>query len=245
MNTIAIVGAGPALGMSLARRFGGEGFQVGLIARRRAQLDSFVDELGRDGIRAAAFPADVTRRTELSDALLRVQRDLGPVDVLSYSPTPDADSLADAASLTVDNVQHQIDYSLLGAVAAVEVVLPGMMERGDGALLFTGGLSAKIPVPSHANAGVALAAQRNLAYVLNLGLADAGIYAGTITVAGIITGSTAGELIAGFVENASALAPLLVDPNAIADLYWDMVTKRDRVEEVVGSPEAVEAAEWR
>ena len=245
MKTIAIVGAGPALGMSLARRFGGEGLQVGLVARRQEQLDAFVDELGAAGISAAAFPADVTKRTELKDALVRIEQELGPIDVLAYNPTPDSDSLADASSLTVDNVMHQIDYSLLGAVAAVEVVLPGMLERGDGALLFTGGLSAKLAVPSHANAGLALAAQRNLAHVLNYGLADKGIYAGTITVAGIITGSAAGELISGFMEDASALAPLLVDPDTMADIYWDMVATRDRVEEVVGSPEAVEAAGWR
>ena len=86
MKTIAIVGVGSGARHVVGPALGGEGFQVGIIARRRAQLDSFVDELGRDGIRAAAFPADVTRtRGSERCAASCAQRDL---DVLWSSPTP-------------------------------------------------------------------------------------------------------------------------------------------------------------
>jgi NAD(P)-dependent dehydrogenase (short-subunit alcohol dehydrogenase family) len=51
VKTIAIVGSSAALGMSLARRSCGEGFQVGLIARRREQLAAFVEE---SGVRASS-----------------------------------------------------------------------------------------------------------------------------------------------------------------------------------------------
>lgn len=39
-KTLAIFGAGPVLGRSLARRFGREGFWVALIARTRPKLDA-------------------------------------------------------------------------------------------------------------------------------------------------------------------------------------------------------------
>jgi hypothetical protein len=98
------------------------------------------------------------------------------------------------------------------------------------------------PVPSHASAGLALSAQRNYAYVLNRSLADRGVYAGTVTVAGLILRSATGDgVLAGPHDQRAALAPLLVDPDDIADLYWDMVTRRDRVEEIVGNPSLVEA----
>jgi NADP-dependent 3-hydroxy acid dehydrogenase YdfG len=242
VTTTAIVGAGPGLGMSLARRFGHEGHQVGLVARNRERLEQHASALGDEGIRATAHVADILDRPSLASALDELERDHGSIDVLAYGPTPSGAALVLPEDLDVDAAMHQLDYSLLGAIAAVQAVLPGMLARGDGALLFTGGYSARFPVPSHSNAGLALAAQRNYAYVLNRRLSDRGIYAGTVTVAGLILRSTTGdEVLAAPPEQRAALEPLLIDPDEIADAYWDMVTRRDRVEDVVGNPSAVEA----
>ncbi|MGF0118695.1 hypothetical protein ACQFYA_20580 [Promicromonospora sp. Marseille-Q5078] len=40
MPSIAIVGAGPGMGLAIARTFGSRGFDVALIARNRAKLDA-------------------------------------------------------------------------------------------------------------------------------------------------------------------------------------------------------------
>ncbi|WP_236706134.1 SDR family NAD(P)-dependent oxidoreductase, partial [Frankia sp. ACN1ag] len=88
MPTIAIVGAGPGLGLSIARRFGREGFAVALLSRNQATLDDLAGQLTRDGITAAGFAADVLDRPSLVDALTRVEAQLGPIDVLEYSPAP-------------------------------------------------------------------------------------------------------------------------------------------------------------
>ena len=52
-KTIAVFGAGPGMGRSVARRFGREGFQVALVARNQTRLDAFAGELWRrldDGV---------------------------------------------------------------------------------------------------------------------------------------------------------------------------------------------------
>ena len=66
MPSIAIIGAGPQLGLAIARTFGAQGYDVALIARNRAKLDSLVGQLASDGITAAAFPADVLDRPALT-----------------------------------------------------------------------------------------------------------------------------------------------------------------------------------
>ena len=38
--SIVIIGAGPNLGMAVARRFGREGLAVGLVSRTQAKLDA-------------------------------------------------------------------------------------------------------------------------------------------------------------------------------------------------------------
>lgn len=241
-ETIAVVGAGPGLGTSMARRFGREGYHVGLIARSRERLDAMVVELADEGIEASAHPADVLDRPSLRSALEALDAATGSVDVLAYLPTPKGAELKLPHQVDVESAMHQLDYTVLGPIEATQTVLPGMMARGRGALLYTGGYSSRHPVTTHANAGIALAAQRNYAYVLNRELAGMGIYAGTITVAGLILRSATGdEILAAPPEVRAVLEPLLIDPDEIANKYWDMFTRRDRAEEVVGNPELVEA----
>jgi short chain dehydrogenase len=88
MSVIAIVGAGPGLGLSIARRFGREGFSVALISRTPANLDRLVAELAASGIQAAGFAGDVLDRPALTAGLAAAADRFGPVDVLEYSPAP-------------------------------------------------------------------------------------------------------------------------------------------------------------
>ena len=60
-KTIAVFGAGAGLGISTARRFGREGYQVAMIGRRAHTLGMLVDQLMEEGINAAAFPADLAQ----------------------------------------------------------------------------------------------------------------------------------------------------------------------------------------
>lgn len=86
MPTIAIVGAGPQLGLAIARTFGTRGYDVALIARNLAKLENLAGELAADGITAAAFPADVLDRDALTQSLKDAAARFGSIDVLEYSP---------------------------------------------------------------------------------------------------------------------------------------------------------------
>src|SRR4051812_14290192 len=84
--TIPIVGAGPQLGLAIARTFGSHGFNVALRGRNRAKLDGLVDQLTADAITAAAFEADVLDGDALTQALKNAAAQSGGIDVLEYSP---------------------------------------------------------------------------------------------------------------------------------------------------------------
>ena len=55
-KVIAVFGAGTGLGVSVARRFGREGYRVALVARRAEQLTALVTTLGAEGIDPAGIP---------------------------------------------------------------------------------------------------------------------------------------------------------------------------------------------
>jgi short-subunit dehydrogenase len=67
--SIVIVGAGPNLGLAIARRFGREGLAVGLVSRNQAKIDDLAGRLEADGVRAAAVAADIRDAHALAGAI--------------------------------------------------------------------------------------------------------------------------------------------------------------------------------
>jgi short-subunit dehydrogenase len=222
-KTLVVVGAGPGLGMGVARAFGRHGLQVGLIARTREKLETLVGELTEMGVSAAAFPADIHDRDALAAALAAARDTLGPIEVLEYSPSPTG-PITNAAQTTVESATAQFELNVLGAVSAVSQVLPDMRARGEGTVLLTTGVSSTIPAPFLANVGVAMAGLRNWAHALHAELKPEGIYVGTVTIAsGVVPGG--GE----------------ADPDAIGARYYRMYQRQDQVEEVIGDLDAFRA----
>jgi NAD(P)-dependent dehydrogenase (short-subunit alcohol dehydrogenase family) len=217
--TLAIVGAGPGMGLAIARTFAGRGFNVALIARNRARLNDLVAALASDGITAAAFPADVTDHDALVGALKDAAARFGGIDVLEYSPIAQAEGLTTPSQTTPADVQPHIESQFYGALAATRAVLPAMREAGSGTLLFTTGGGSVDPVTMLGNVNAAHAALRNWVLNLHNELAPEGIQAAHVAI-GVFIGDTGPE---GFpTAPASQIAPL----------YWDLHVRRDQAERV-------------
>ena len=86
--SVVIVGAGPNLGLAVARRFGREGFAVGLISRTESRLVELSGQLRLDGITVAGAAADIRDSDALAGAIRQLAEQLGPVEVLEFSPLP-------------------------------------------------------------------------------------------------------------------------------------------------------------
>jgi NADP-dependent 3-hydroxy acid dehydrogenase YdfG len=237
-KTIAVIGAGPGVGRAVAERFGREGFNVALLARNAERLNELAGQLRGRGIESKVFVADVLDRPGLVAALEQAIAHFGAIDVLEYGPTPGPVTLRPPSAIDVENERYHLEFSVLGAIAAVRAVLPGLRERRDGALLFTTAASAQYPVTFTASFGVAAGASLNYARVLNQELAADGVYAGIVSIAGLVVplGQDGGVSPGGF-----GFPPglSLVSAEAVAQTHWDLYVKRDRVEAFVGDPEVI------
>ena len=147
MTTIAIVGAGRGLGAAVARTFGAEGFTIALISRTQQNVDQLAADLTADGLTARGYAADVRDPTSLTAALDGATRDLGPIEVLEYSPLPQKEFLRPVLETTTDDLAAAIEFSVYGPVTAVGQVLPGMRRLGRGSILFVNGGSGARPEP--------------------------------------------------------------------------------------------------
>ncbi|WP_328340762.1 SDR family NAD(P)-dependent oxidoreductase [Micromonospora sp. NBC_00421] len=218
MPTIAIMGAGPGMGLAIAQTFGKEGHQVALLSRTPAKLEPVVAELIGQGIEAAAFAADVTDRPSIVAGLAAVRQRFGQIDVFEYSPSNPALPMAPSTELTHENVQVHLDFLVHGAVAAVSEVLPEMLARGSGTILFTTGATSVRPEMGHeifGNVGPAAAWLRNWAHGLHAAAAPRGVQVGHVAIGTWL-----------------ARQPGATAPEEIAPLYWELHTNHDQVEKV-------------
>jgi short-subunit dehydrogenase len=184
--SIVIVGAGPNLGAAIARRFGREGMSVGLVSRNREKLDLLAKDLAQDGITADFAPADIRDTSALSSAIGSLAGRIGAVEVLEYSPVPTGQYMKPVLETTVDDVRAALEFSVLGAVAAVTTVIGPMLERGSGTILFTTGGAAINPNPARTGVGISFAGEVAYARMLHHELRDRGIHIGHTAIGGSI-----------------------------------------------------------
>ena len=215
MPTLAIVGAGPNLGLAAAKRFGAEGFDVGLVSRNVRHLQALAETLTKDGITTTTEPADLRNLNEATVALAHLADTIGPVDVLLYSPLASVDWIKPVAETSSADMGAALELSVLGAIDAVEAVLPSMRERGKGTLLFTTGGAAVAPNAERATSAVSNAAEVAYARLLHDSLAGAGIHVAHTAIVG------------GLGRN------LKHDPADIAELLWRQHVERRGFQHVV------------
>jgi NADP-dependent 3-hydroxy acid dehydrogenase YdfG len=191
--SIIIVGAGPNLGRAVAERFGSEGMPVGLISRNAEKLAELTGLLHDNGLAAASATADIRNASQLQAAIRRLADELGPVDVLEYSPLPAKEFMKPILETRVEDVRGPLEFSVIGAVAAATAVLDGMLERGTGTILYTTGGAAINPYPLRAGVGISFAGEVAYARMLHDELRDKGIHVGHTAVGGRIAPGAAHE----------------------------------------------------
>ncbi len=205
MPHLLVVGAGPGIAAATARRFGREGYAVGLVARRGEALAELAGELRADGVRVDHATAEAGDPGSLTAAVGFLTDALGPADVLLYNVS--VGRQAAVPELTPEDLLDDLAAGAVGLQTAVRAVLPGMRAAGSGTVLVTGGGSADRPIPAMATLGVQKAALRALAEVQARALAPEGIHVATATIRGLV-----GE-------------DKQISPERIAELYAELVAE--------------------
>ncbi|BBZ30436.1 short-chain dehydrogenase [Mycolicibacterium madagascariense] len=128
----ASAGIGEATAIELARR----GFPVALGARRVEKLDDLVGKITADGGEAVGFHLDVTDPHSVRSFVAQAEDALGEIEVLvAGAGDTYFGKLADISS---DDFDSQLQIHLVGANRLATAVLPGMLERQRGDLIFVG-----------------------------------------------------------------------------------------------------------
>ena len=227
---IAIFGAGTGLGASLAHRFGREGFAVALVARRPDRLEMLRTQLDEAGIVSEAFAADLADPASIRALVGDIEDRLGAIDVVEYGPVSADLAFTAARDLDADAVAAFVPLFLLSPVELVSVVLPGMLERGRGTILLTQGSFAVAPLPFLSGPGPVMAATRNYVHSLHGELVGTGVHAGMLAIGASVDRS---EMSVRAGDQPDGGGRGSVDPDDLAEAYWQMHVRQDAVEIVL------------
>lgn len=137
----AVTGAASGIGLACARALLDEGATVVLVDRAADKLDALCAELGD---RAIPLALDLMDGAQVDALASRVEELAGPLDILhanagAYVGGPAAEGDPDAW----DRMLH---LNINAAFRCVRAVLPGMIERQTGDIIFTSSVAGVVPV---------------------------------------------------------------------------------------------------
>ena len=127
-----VTGASSGIGAAVARALAREGAHVALAARREDELfevQAGLDYRG-DEVRSLVAAIDVTDRDQVKSLVARVERDLGPADILVNCAGVMYYTLM--KNFHEDDWERTVDVNCKGALNCIGAALPGMLARGRG-----------------------------------------------------------------------------------------------------------------
>jgi short-subunit dehydrogenase len=204
-GTALITGASSGIGAAIARELAGRGHNLVLVARRRERLQELADELSAaHGVRAEAIGADLGEPDGRDQVEGGVAGRGLEVDVLVNSAGfGDVEDLADADR---ERMLAMVELNCAAVVDMIARYLPGMVDRGHGAIVNLASTAAFQPIPGNAT----YAATK--AFVLSLSEGIHGELAGSgVTVTAVCPGPVPTEFVetAGF-ESVDDKVPAFV-----------------------------------
>lgn len=135
---VLVTGATGGLGQAIARGFAARGASLLLTGRRGDVLDRIASEIG-----AQVIVCDLSDRTQVER--LGDQAASAGVEVfISNAGLPGSGALTDLSQEEVDRV---LEVNLRAPVALAHALLPGMIARGRGHLVFVASLQGRAATP--------------------------------------------------------------------------------------------------
>ena len=131
-KVVMIVGAGPGLGATLARRCAEDGADLVLAARTPSTLERIAADDAAGGARVLAVPTDVSDRDQVRSLVERPHAEFGRIDVLVNAAFPPAPGgpVVEMDDDAIDAWRRQLDAGAYGTLLTCRFVAPYMIDAG-------------------------------------------------------------------------------------------------------------------
>ncbi len=169
-----VSGASSGIGEALALRLAREGARVALVARRENELDRVAAAIVAEGGSAEVVPADLADADAAIDAARVAEDRLGGVDLLVNNAGYGGHCAF--SDWDFEDMDRMMRVNYLASVALTRTLLPGMLARGRGWLVFVASVAGRIPTPLEAPYAASKAALLALAESISMEVDARGIH---------------------------------------------------------------------
>ncbi len=212
-KTAVVAGVGPGLGAALVRKFAREGCRVAMFARSGEYLEKLAAD--NRGSKLLAVPTDISDAEQVTRGFAQIREKFGAIDILINHAS--ASAWSGIAELTPEKFEHAWRVTTYGAFLCCKEAVPDMLAAKSGVILFTGATSSIRGRKGALDFSSAKFGLRGLADSLARELWPQNIHVAHIVIDGII----------GNTEKATATKEPMLDPDAIAETYWNLI-EQDR-----------------
>ena len=177
-----VTGASSGIGRELARQFATNGFDV-LITAEDAELDAAAGDLARTGAAVQEIMADLASPDGAERVVAAIAATGRPVDALALNA-----GVGNGGAFTdipLADEQRLIALNISATVHLAKRIVPDMVRRGTGRVLFTSSVASQMPGPYYATYAASKAFIQSFAHALRYELAGTGV-----TVTALLPGPT-------------------------------------------------------
>ena len=146
---VLITGSTRGIGYSLAKGFAESGAITVINGRSEKNVAEPVKKLNSAGFKVYGFPFDVTNTSEVEESIGRIEKSVGPVDVLINNAG--IHKRAPLEEMTIDDWNTVIEVDLTSAFIVSKVVVKYMIERRNGRIINITSLNSEAARPTIAN----------------------------------------------------------------------------------------------
>lgn len=173
-RNVVITGASSGIGRLLALRMAESGAQVALVARRESELEAVADEIRGAGGRAEVIPCDVGDRDQALAAAEHAAERLGRVDVVVNNAG--FGHHRPFLEWEIEDMERLMQVNFMGSLYFTKALLPAMVNRGSGWLVFIASVAGKIAPADETIYAASKHAMVGFASSLSLEVEDAGVH---------------------------------------------------------------------
>jgi short-subunit dehydrogenase len=176
--TAVVTGGSSGIGRGLALRLAREGARLALVSNQPDQLVTTAEEVRRIGAEVFTACCDVAEREQVEETCGRVLAHYGKVHLLVNNAGYGRRQRF--LDWDLDDMERILRVNYLGALYFTRTLLPQMVERRSGWLVFMASVAGKIASPEESAYAASKFALVGLAQALSIELEDAGVHVLTV-----------------------------------------------------------------